>query len=97
MILDAYGIVRPQWKLMLDVTEAGNAFAEAVKQNYDTLGTERSNEVDELEDDVDNIGLETGDDDEISVKLDEEEASSDSAEEVLFPYGLPERASTNPE
>lgn len=36
VVQDAFALIRPQWKLVTSLEEAGRAFAEAVKQNYRT-------------------------------------------------------------
>ena len=46
-VQDAFAHVRPQWKIVPNLEEAGKAFAEAVKRNYHTPITEKTLEVDE--------------------------------------------------
>ncbi|KAF2004792.1 ARM repeat-containing protein [Amniculicola lignicola CBS 123094] len=47
IVQDAYNAVRPQWKLIINVEEATHAFAESVKQNYQTAAADKAAEVDE--------------------------------------------------
>ncbi len=49
LVQDAYALTRPQWKLATNLEEAGNAFAEAVKQNYDQSAVEKPMETEEAE------------------------------------------------
>lgn len=47
IVQDAFNLTRPQWKLITDLEEASRAFAEAVKQNYQTTTTDKPAEPDE--------------------------------------------------
>ncbi|KIW62278.1 hypothetical protein, variant 2 [Phialophora macrospora] len=51
LVQDTYSLVRPNWKLITDLGEAGKAFAEAVSANYRQQAAEKSTEqVEEMDD-----------------------------------------------
>lgn len=50
VLQDAYALVRPQWKLLTTLEEAGSAFAEACKENYKTAASDKLAELEEAED-----------------------------------------------
>lgn len=50
VLQDAYALVRPQWKLATTLEEAGNAFAEACKENYKSAAANKLADPDEGED-----------------------------------------------
>ena len=47
IVQDTFALVRPQWKLLTDLDEAGRAFADVVAQNYKTQETTKPAEPDE--------------------------------------------------
>ncbi|KAI4605334.1 hypothetical protein J4E83_010686 [Alternaria metachromatica] len=47
IVQDAFNLVRPQWKIITNPEEASRAFAEAVKQNYQTSSADKPVEPDE--------------------------------------------------
>jgi regulator of nonsense transcripts 2 len=54
VVQDTYSLLRPQWKLITsDLTEAHKVFAEACKQNYRDVAAGKTQEPEELEDDID--------------------------------------------
>lgn len=73
MIQDTYALTRPQWKLLVDLEEAGRAFAEAVTQNYKSQEPDKIVEPEEIEDDASSDG---GDEDELHVPEIEDAHSS---------------------
>ena len=77
VINDTYAAIRPQWKLLMGLEEAGSAFATAVAQNYKTQETEKAPEPEEPEDDGSSDG---GEDDNPRVR--EAEDGQSSSEEV---------------
>jgi len=62
VVQDAYGLVRPQWKIVTNLEDAGALFATACKENYGTSTADKALEVQEpadgedLEEDVDRDG-----------------------------------------
>lgn len=81
VVRDAYGLVRPDWKLAQTLRDAGTAFAEACKDNYQDNVTSTRAEVEEMD----------GDDGEIDGELEargsregsQDVSSSDEAEVSL--------------
>ncbi|KAI9688080.1 MAG: hypothetical protein M1822_001586 [Bathelium mastoideum] len=72
---DAFAHVRPQWKVISNLEEAGQAFAEAVKRNYQTQTAEKTMEVEEpAEDSPSDDGL---DDENIPAHEPEEDTSEE--------------------
>jgi regulator of nonsense transcripts 2 len=54
VVQDTYSLLRPQWKLITsDLTEAHKVFAEACKQNYRDVAAGKTQEPEDLEDDID--------------------------------------------
>lgn len=49
LVQDAFALTRPQWKVLSNPEESHHAFAEAVKQNYQTSTIDKPAEVDEGE------------------------------------------------
>lgn len=49
---DSYALTRPQWKLITDFEEAGQAFASLVKQNYKPQQAAKAQSVAPVEDDA---------------------------------------------
>ena len=47
LVQDTYALVRPQWKLVTELSEAALLFSEAVAVNYQQPGQEKATEVDE--------------------------------------------------
>jgi len=68
VLQDAYALVRPQWKLVTTLEEAGSAFAEACKENYKSSAADKLADADEREElddenDVDGRRTPVGDED----------------------------------
>ncbi|KAK5148536.1 hypothetical protein LTR04_000642, partial [Oleoguttula sp. CCFEE 6159] len=80
MVQDAFAATRPQWKLAVSLDEAQHAFAEAVKQNYQTPVTERV--PDPVEEAEEESGSDDGrDEDELRMRdVEENKSSGDEAE-----------------
>ena len=78
MIQDTFALIRPQWKLVADLDEAGRAFAEAVTQNYKSQEPDKVIEPEEIEYDGSSDG---GDEDELRVPdMEDAQSSSEEAE-----------------
>ena len=79
LIQDTYALVRPQWKLITDIEEAGQAFAMAVAQNYKSQEVEKAAEPEEEDDEV--SSTEGGEEDEPRLpEMDDGHSSSEEAE-----------------
>ena len=76
LVQDTFALTRPQWRLVANFDEAGQAFAEAVTQNYKIGEPEKLVEPEEAEDDASSDGGE-GDD---TAVPDMDEAPSSSEE-----------------
>ncbi|KAF2101419.1 ARM repeat-containing protein [Rhizodiscina lignyota] len=74
VVQDAFAATRPQWKLATTLEDAGKAFADAVKQNYQTQLAEKAGEQEEEEDSPSDDGP---DDEELAARDEEEAASSE--------------------
>lgn len=79
-IQDAYAATRPEWKLAPGLHEAAAAFADAVKQNYQTASMAQAAEPEELEDE--SASDDGADDEDLPVPEAEEERSSGEEGEV---------------
>ncbi|KAF2837357.1 ARM repeat-containing protein [Patellaria atrata CBS 101060] len=94
IVQDAFALIRPQWKIVDTLEEAGTVFAEVVKQNYQSSATEKSNEIDERDEEV-GSGEEDDDDD---VKVDDREDQSSSEEaETAADDGVKQEAESSSE
>lgn len=49
IVQDTYALVRPQWKIVSELSEAANLFAEACATNYEAQGQDRVSEAAEDE------------------------------------------------
>jgi len=80
IVQDAFNLTRPQWKLITNLEEASHAFAEAVKQNYQSSasGKPAEPEDDELSASDDEDGPD--DEDLVEPEGDEEKSSGEDAE-----------------
>jgi regulator of nonsense transcripts 2 len=75
LVQDTYTLVRPNWKLVTDLTEATKLFGEAVNANYKSPGVGKQVE------DVDDSASEDGDGDaDIDIEADVRDSSDDEAE-----------------
>jgi len=79
LVQDTYSLVRPQWKLVTDLAEAGRLFAEAITANYKQQTLEKSTEV--TEENEDSASDEELVDDDGLPEIDAEHSSDDA--EVL--------------
>lgn len=78
IVQDAFALTRPQWKLATSLEDAGNQFADAVKQNYDKSAIGQNAEPDELDDESGSDDGQDGDDKEDEeIEARNDEASSD--------------------
>lgn len=82
LVQDAFMLTRPQWKLLTNLDDASHAFADAVKQNYQTSSADKPAEVDEgdegsaSEDDGD-----VADDEDVHVPdVDDDKSSAEEAD-----------------
>jgi regulator of nonsense transcripts 2 len=86
LVQDAFMLTRPQWKLLTNLEDAAHAFAEAVKQNYQTSSVDKPTEVDEgdegsaSEDDGD-----VADDEDVQVPDADDDKSSGEEADASFP------------
>ncbi|KAJ9657550.1 mRNA decay protein [Coniosporium apollinis] len=80
VVQDAFALVRPQWKLLTSLEEAGRAFAEVVKENYQTSATGKPIEADEVEEESASDDGQDGDEEDLDDQVGE--AEGDSGEEV---------------
>ena len=79
-VQDAFAYVRPQWKIVFNLEEAGKAFAEAVKRNYQTQSVEKAAEAEEpAEDSLSDDGA----DDENVPAHEAEESTSEEEPDVI--------------
>ena len=84
IIQDTFSLIRPQWKLATDFEEAGQAFANSVKQNYKAQEQEKPMEAEEPDDGI--SSEDEADEDELPVPEMDAQSSSDEAEtEVSSP------------
>ena len=84
LIQDTFALLRPDWKLYTSLEEAGDAFAEVVKQNVKTQEQEKPAEVEPPEEGVDSE--EEGDDEDAPIpRMPEVESSEDEAEAETEP------------
>jgi regulator of nonsense transcripts 2 len=81
IIQDAYMLTRPQWKLITNLDEASQAFAEAVKQNYQQSATDKHMEADEEDVSASDEDLEGPDDEDVAMgEIDDDKSSVDEME-----------------
>jgi regulator of nonsense transcripts 2 len=81
IIQDAYMLTRPQWKLITNLEEASQAFAEAVKQNYQQSATDKHMEADEEDVSASDEDLEGPDDEDVAMgEIDDDKSSVDEME-----------------
>lgn len=78
-VQDAFALVRPDWKIVNNLEEAGKIFADAVKQNYQTGTTEKAAEADEEDSESES---DDGGDEETQVPegMEEDKSSGEDAE-----------------
>jgi regulator of nonsense transcripts 2 len=85
-VQDAYALVRPDWKLVTTLEEAGKIFAEAVKQNYQAASHERPVDPEDADEAQDDSVSDDGEyDEDINVREGAEEKSSGDDAEVCLP------------
>ena len=81
LVQDTYSLVRPQWKIVIDIAEAGRLFAEAISANYKQQNAEKLGEV--VEDGDDSASDDGLADDDIGGEVDLAQSSEEG--EVSFP------------
>jgi regulator of nonsense transcripts 2 len=81
VVQDAYGAIRPQWKLATTLEEAGTKFAESCKDNYGTTSADKALEAQEA-DEAEGLDEEANDDINGRQSPNEDDASSDDEAEV---------------
>jgi regulator of nonsense transcripts 2 len=80
LVQDTYNLVRPQWKLVTDLSEAARLFSEAITTNYQQQQADKAGDVnDDAEDSPSDDELP---DDDIGLDIDEEQSSDEA--EVFF-------------
>ncbi|KAK8159627.1 armadillo-type protein [Phyllosticta citrichinensis] len=78
LVQDAFALTRPQWKLATSLEDAGNQFADAVKQNYDKSAIGQNAEPDEMDEESGSDDGQDGDDKEDEeIEARNDEGSSD--------------------
>ncbi|KAK8434510.1 armadillo-type protein [Phyllosticta citricarpa] len=83
IVQDAFALIRPHWKLAASLEEAGNQFAEAVKQNYGKSAIGQNAEPEEMDEESGSDDGQDGDDkedEEIEARNDEAGSSDDEAD-----------------
>ena len=79
IIQDTYALTRPQWKLVASFDEAGQAFAEAVAQNYKSQETDKLAEAEGPDEEA--SSEDDGDEDDLQIpEMDDVHSSSEEAE-----------------
>jgi hypothetical protein len=80
IVQDTFALVRPQWKLVTNLDEAGRAFADAVAQNYKTQEAARLIEPDESDNET--SSEDAAGEDELRVPDAEPEDQQSSSEDI---------------
>lgn len=82
LVQDTYSLVRPQWKVVGDIEEAGRQFSEAIAQNYKVQDGDKGAEIED--DDVESISSdangEEGLDEDGIPDIDDGQSSAEEAE-----------------
>ena len=82
LVQDTYSLVRPQWKIAVDIEEAGKLFSEAIAENYKVQDVDKG--VDVEDDDVESISSdangEDGLDEDGVPDIDDGQSSAEEAE-----------------
>lgn len=89
IVQDAYNLTRPQWKLITELDEASHAFAEAVKQNYQTTATDKPVEPDEEDLSASDDELEGLEDEDVVVPEGDEKSSDEDEQVCIFFFSCP--------
>jgi len=84
IVQDAYGLTRPQWKLITNLEEASRVFGEAVKLNYQASTADKPIEADEDEASASDDDGDGPDDEDLAIPEGEDEKSSGEDLEVCF-------------
>lgn len=79
MVQDSFALTRPQWKLVTDFEEAGQLFANLVKQNYKSQGPEKAQVAEPVENEASSSDEAEVDDVPVP-EMDDGQESSDEAE-----------------
>lgn len=79
IVQDSFALTRSQWKLVTEYEEAGRLFANLVKQNYKTRGSEKSQIPEPAEDEASSSDEGDGEDAPVP-EMDDAQESSDEAE-----------------
>lgn len=69
VVQDAFAIVRPSWKLYTSLEEAGNAFAQACRDNHNISNIDKATEpeeIEELDDEIERRSIDLADEDKSS-------------------------------
>ena len=84
LVQDTFSVVRPQWKIAVDLQEAASLFGEAVAQNYQSQGAKPEPEEDDAESSSSDEGLE----EDAIPEIDEEESSDEAEVSSLHSFKL---------
>ena len=88
VVQDTFALVRPQWKLITELTEAGKVFQEAVQANYKQAAQEKSTEpLEEVDESASDEELDDGalpDADEVHSSTDENEVRMIHRQLILY-------------
>ncbi|KAF2732159.1 nonsense-mediated mRNA decay factor [Polyplosphaeria fusca] len=76
MVQDAYNAVRPQWKLITNLEEAFQIFADSIKQNTQSTATDKPTEVDDEEASASDDDADGPDDEDVALPEGEDDKSS---------------------
>ncbi|KAF2193227.1 ARM repeat-containing protein [Zopfia rhizophila CBS 207.26] len=76
IVQDAYMLTRRDWKLVTNIEEASHAFAEAVKQNFQTSSVDKPAEADEDDASASDDDVDGPDDEDVAVPEGEDDKSS---------------------
>lgn len=87
IVQDAYNLTRPQWKLITNLEDAARAFAEAVKQNFQTSAVDKPVDPEEEEASASDDELDGPEDEDVMMPDgDGDQSSSDSSEVCIKPF-----------
>lgn len=82
IVQDSFALVRPQWKLVVDLQEATHAFSEAVAVNYKQQTQEKAVE---HEDDVEESASDDDMERDMLPDVEDEVSSGEEHEVIAFP------------
>ncbi|KAL9027192.1 MAG: hypothetical protein Q9196_004259, partial [Gyalolechia fulgens] len=83
MVQDSFALTRPQWKLVTDFEEAGRLFANLVKQNFKSQGSEKPQVPEPAEDEASSSECD-GEDGPVPEMVDGQESSDEAEAELMI-------------